>query len=100
LFAKVVSTEGISVLLTPENGIVSTGAYHLIDLSNCTDTAYIELFVVQKNNKGQYDPEKGVKLSWERISVVADGLNGGKFEASLYPEQITVPLDGQTIDAE
>ena len=100
LFGEARTIDGQSIKLETGSGIKEGGGNRrIVDLEKLADISYIDLFVVQKEEDGKYLWD-GTRLSWERISVVADGLNGGKLEVSIYPDMISVPIEGDIVDPE
>lgn len=85
LFAEITDTEGNISYLEEGSGIKRAGHRATLDLENLINVAKIKAYVVQKNAEGQY-LKTGDILSWEVISIAADGLHGGKLEVSLYPD--------------
>lgn len=97
LFAEITSLTGTYPILTEEDGkIKRNDEVATIDLTQYKDVSKITVYVVQTENGKDYS--NGTKLSYEVISIAADGLDGGKFDVNLYPDWTNIPMEGNVVD--
>lgn len=84
VFAEITYTDSrIEILSTSDNKVEVSNGKAIVDLNGLLNVAGIKIYIVQKDSDGEYWSD-GEVLSFENISIVADGIAGGNGGRTIF----------------
>lgn len=94
VFAKITYLNGSSEILSTSDGKidVTTNGHTTVHLSGLLDIASIKIYVVQPDSNGNY-MSNGTILSFETITIVADGIPGKDGGRTVFVYTISTSND-------